>query len=674
MRITSIIRVFAASALLSTLPTTMGCTKFETSEVRTPFGQPKTRLVRDKSVESSVGGTLRVSATSVLGQIRWKPACRLVTEQPVTTEHIETVKSDINWNVGWVLLGVAGLAGSAYAFDKSKTAADVEECRTTKDSEGKEQTYCTSDKRDLQTGGVLLLLGGGAFLGTGVVGLAKPTKESRFPIRKDIEIKQTGGLVPCGDQEDLEGLEFVLRIEGFAERRAVADAKGNIRFDLPEEGELDPGATGELYIGDVPEPLREHVAPDSHTVTLALKAYAASLAEKQAARDSAARAARIAADNHTFTGTIRGDLVARDHFTLDCEPTGPDVCFDAIDNDCDGLYDIGCGYRSGALQWTLAWTTGDDLDLHVIGPDGAHIYYANRKGGQAMLELDVDCLGMFGGNCLAQNVENIFSPPDRHPMEGTYRGWVEVYRSAPNPPDTIRRIDARVGGRIAGKTFRLPMELPAQRGARVFFAFAVGDDQDGDAVIDSQDKCPNEPGPYSDFPDECGCPDRDGDGVADIVDECPDQPGIRQVSARNKRGCPRTYGRVKVTDYGVELPQGIYFATNDYRVTRAEDRQLLRDIGAAMRDLPDKIRVLAVVGHTDSEGQESHNLILSQRRAASVAEILVGQEKVPASRVITRGMGPFMPIAPNDTEQGRAKNRRVVFDIVEPAPTRSRSW
>ena len=40
----------------------------------------------------------------------------------------------------------------------------------------------------------------------------------------------------------------------------------------------------------------------------------------------------------------------------------------------------------------------------------------------------------------------------------------------------------------------------------MFFAFAVGDDQDGDAVIDSQDKCPNEPGPYSDFPDECGCP------------------------------------------------------------------------------------------------------------------------------------------------------------------------
>jgi OOP family OmpA-OmpF porin len=218
------------------------------------------------------------------------------------------------------------------------------------------------------------------------------------------------------------------------------------------------------------------------------------------------------------------------------------------------------------------------------------------------------------------------------------------------------------------------MGLPAQRGARVYFAFAVGDDEDGDSVIDSQDKCPGAPGPYSDFPAECGCPDRDGDGIADLADECPDQAGIREVSSQNKRGCPRTYGRVKVTDYGVELPQGIFFATNDHHVTKAEDRQLLRDIGAAMRDLPDKIRVLAVVGHTDSEGQEDHNLRLSQRRAASVADILVRQEKIASSRISTRGMGPFMPIASNDTDLGRAQNRRVVFEIVEPATSGARSW
>ena len=68
-----------------------------------------------------------------------------------------------------------------------------------------------------------------------------------------------------------------------------------------------------------------------------------------------------------------------------------------------------------------------------------------------------------------------------------------------------------------------------------------------------------------------------------------------------------------------------------------------------------------VVGHTDSTGSEQHNLELSQKRAQSVAGFLTGRG-VDSQRVLTWGRGESEPIASNNTEAGRAENRRV--DIV----------
>ena len=65
-----------------------------------------------------------------------------------------------------------------------------------------------------------------------------------------------------------------------------------------------------------------------------------------------------------------------------------------------------------------------------------------------------------------------------------------------------------------------------------------------------------------------------------------------------------------------------------------------------------------VVGHTDSIGSEAYNQGLSVERATSVSEYLIGRD-VPASRLSVKGMGESMPIAPNNTKEGRAKNRRV---------------
>jgi len=74
--------------------------------------------------------------------------------------------------------------------------------------------------------------------------------------------------------------------------------------------------------------------------------------------------------------------------------------------------------------------------------------------------------------------------------------------------------------------------------------------------------------------------------------------------------------------------------------------------------------VLAVNGHTDSSGADSYNMELSIKRAQSVANYLQ-QQQISGDRLRVRGYGESMPIATNDSEAGRAKNRRVEL-LIEP--------
>jgi OmpA-OmpF porin, OOP family len=68
---------------------------------------------------------------------------------------------------------------------------------------------------------------------------------------------------------------------------------------------------------------------------------------------------------------------------------------------------------------------------------------------------------------------------------------------------------------------------------------------------------------------------------------------------------------------------------------------------------------LFVVGHTDNVGVYDYNIGLSQRRAAAVVQELTAKHGVAAARLKPAGSGPLSPVAPNDTENGRARNRRV---------------
>jgi outer membrane protein OmpA-like peptidoglycan-associated protein len=81
---------------------------------------------------------------------------------------------------------------------------------------------------------------------------------------------------------------------------------------------------------------------------------------------------------------------------------------------------------------------------------------------------------------------------------------------------------------------------------------------------------------------------------------------------------------------------------------------------------------ITIEGHTDSYGGDENNLALSRRRAEAVSAFMTSQLSVPAFRISSVGYGETQPIANNDTEQGRERNRRIDV-IIEPqlesAPT-----
>ena len=101
---------------------------------------------------------------------------------------------------------------------------------------------------------------------------------------------------------------------------------------------------------------------------------------------------------------------------------------------------------------------------------------------------------------------------------------------------------------------------------------------------------------------------------------------------------------------------GIYFDFASDSI-RPESEPILREIGAALAS--NKEWTLTINGHTDSVGTAASNRDLSERRTAAVKKALVERYKVDASRLSTSGFGASQPKEPNDTDIGRARNRRV---------------
>jgi outer membrane protein OmpA-like peptidoglycan-associated protein len=176
-------------------------------------------------------------------------------------------------------------------------------------------------------------------------------------------------------------------------------------------------------------------------------------------------------------------------------------------------------------------------------------------------------------------------------------------------------------------------------------------DTDNDGLLDKDDDCPYIAGPIKNN----GCPyqDTDNDGVLDKDDDCPNTAG-----PSSNKGCP-------VIEK--EIEEILKTAFNDLEFENGKDIIKITSF-ASLDELAEVLKKkptwgLQLAGHTDNVGDDQKNLILSKKRAEAVKNYMI-TKGIDALRLNTLYFGESMPIAPNDTPEGRQKNRRVEMKII----------
>lgn len=204
-------------------------------------------------------------------------------------------------------------------------------------------------------------------------------------------------------------------------------------------------------------------------------------------------------------------------------------------------------------------------------------------------------------------------------------------------------------------------------------------DSDGDGVADNDDRCPATVA--SALVDSYGCADSDNDGIIDAIDRCPNTPlgeAVDQfgcVDSDNdgvKNGddqCPRTVAGTRVMRNGCSAKQtvgleSVWFEYGTADISR-ESHDKLSKVAEVLRLKP-RYR-LALQGHSDSSGSSEVNYRLSRIRANAVKTELMALG-VTSDRIDIEAYGDTMPIADNNSEEGRARNRRVALRVIRAIP------
>lgn len=255
-----------------------------------------------------------------------------------------------------------------------------------------------------------------------------------------------------------------------------------------------------------------------------------------------------------------------------------------------------------------------------------------------------------------------------------------------------------IGGIIAKRKKQKSLQKPN--------AVSTVSDKDGDGLIDSVDNCPDQPGLLTFH----GCPDTDSDGIMDKEDKCPqvfgipkyigcpvpdtDKDGINDeedeclvvIGISRYKGCPipdtDKDGVNDEEDKCIEMPgprenfgcplikkeltekmkiaaKNIFFKTGSYELL-PKSYPALDEIVGILKEQKDL--KLLVEGHTDGDGTNTANQVLSERRAKAVVDFIIGKG-IDSGRLNSIGYGEEKPLADNSTIEGRATNRRVELKL-----------
>ena len=209
----------------------------------------------------------------------------------------------------------------------------------------------------------------------------------------------------------------------------------------------------------------------------------------------------------------------------------------------------------------------------------------------------------------------------------------------------------------------------------------VDGDSDSDGVSNSRDQCPNTP--IGKSVDENGCPDDDdGDGVKNKNDTCPGTPAGVEVDVNgcgadrdmdgvpdHRDECAKTFPPALVDEEGcyVLIEEAVRITLDvefdfDSADSRPSHLSKVKQVADFMAKYP--LTNVVVEGHSDSRGNDAYNQALSERRAATIAKMLVTDFSIEPERVSRIGYGESRPIASNETDEGRQENRRVVAEIT----------
>ena len=178
-------------------------------------------------------------------------------------------------------------------------------------------------------------------------------------------------------------------------------------------------------------------------------------------------------------------------------------------------------------------------------------------------------------------------------------------------------------------------------------------DRDGDGTADKDDACPDVFGPKT----NAGCPfkDTDGDGVIDLIDRCVEVKG-----PASNYGCP-VLPTVEIMNELNEYGRTILFDYDKWSF-KTESYAVLQPMTTILKEYPDADFIIE--GHTDSDGSDAYNQVLSEKRANAVRDYFVTNGINP-NRLTTKAFGESKPVDTNDTAAGKANNRRTEVKLAE---------